>query len=220
MSAIKHLFAARVRAGSRPRVWIDLRGLLKSGHLEIGKPAGAVLMLGFIYIAAISLYWISNNALTTMQMTYDARQDLLSALQRRSETAGTYLGKGTDLKHRNPFLSAATETLAAAQLDDELRRVTDEEHGIVLSSHAEIDHDDQAPGNKIEIKTVVESKIEAIQALLFRLETSAPMIFVEELDLEQKNEGIQGSLDTDPMLHANLTLAAYWHDPGQKELQR
>lgn len=219
MSAIKDILGTRVQAGSRLRASIDLRGILKTGNREIGNAAGAVLVLGLISIAALCLCWISSNALTTMQTTYDARQDLLTALQRRSSgSAGADLTKD-DTKHHDPFLSAVTETLAAAELDDELRRVASEEHGIVLSSHAEIDRDDQGPGNKIEIKAVVESRINSIQSLLFRLETGAPMIFVQELDLEPKGD-TQGGAETDPMLHANLTLAAYWHDPAQKKIQR
>lgn len=214
MNAIKQLFAGRVQR--KPR--IDFRALLKTGYRDIGKSAGAVLVLTLILITALGLYWIASNALTTMQMTHDARQDLLNALERRAEAAG--LKGHAEGRRGNPFFSASTETLAASQLDDELRRVVGEEHGIVLSSHAQVEHDDQSRGNKIEIKTIVETKIDEIQALLFRLETSDPAIFVEELNLEPKNDDTQGGSSADPTLHANMTLAAYWQDPTRKRVQK
>jgi general secretion pathway protein M len=220
MNPIKQLFAGRLLEGPHARTSADLGALLESGRRDIGKPAGAILVLGLVFLAGLSLYWISSNALATMQMNFNARQDLLSALQRSNETTRTALSGGVDPKRRNQFILAATETLAAAELDDELRRVTAEEDGIVLASHAEIDHSDRGPGKKIEIKALLEGKINKVQAVLFRLETSAPMIFVEALDLEPKSGSLEESVDADPVLHANVMLAAYWRDPIQKKAQR
>lgn len=219
MSVLKHLVAGRPQTISRAA--IDLRAFLKAGDREIGNAASAVIMIGLIYIAALGIYWISSDALTAMQTTYDARRDLLSALEMRNgEAARADFTQQTSAKLRDPFFFAATETLAAAQLDDELRRVAFEEKGVVLSSHAGIDHDDRTPGSKIEIKGIVEGKIGAVQALLYRLETSVPMIFVEELDVEPKNDAMRGEMEADPTLEANLTLAAYWHGPDPKGPRR
>lgn len=213
MSVLKHLVVGQTVS----RAAIDLRTFLKAGDWQIGNAASAVMLIGLIYVAALGVYWISSDALTAMQTTYDAKRDLLSALEIRNGEAGRAdFTQRTSAKLRDPFFSAATETLAAAQLDDELRRVALEEDGVVLSSHARIDHDDRTLGSKIEIKGVVEGKIGAVQALLYRLETSVPMIFVEELDVEPKNDAMRGEMEADPTLEANLTLAAYWHSPDSK----
>ncbi|HLH10530.1 MAG TPA: type II secretion system protein GspM [Methylovirgula sp.] len=199
---------------------IDFSGLRKAGNRQIGKTACAVMLLGLIYVVALGANWISSDALATMQTNYEARRDLLTALERRSHIGRTELAADAALSHRDPFFSAVTETLAAAQLDDELRRDTVAEQGVVLSSHAGINHDAQSAGKKIEIKAVIEGKIATVQALLFRLETSAPMIFVEELNMEPKGDAQRGVIDSDPTLQANLTLAAYWHDPNQKGMRK
>jgi hypothetical protein len=212
MPVLKRFLISSQHAGRYTHAAAEFRAWFKNGNLEIGRAAGASLVLALIYALAFGIYWLSSDALTTMQMTYDAKLNLLAALQKRSSD----VTPGALPARQDLFLSAATETLAAAGLDDMLRQITAEENGIVLSSHAEADHDTHGPGNKIEIKAVLEGKIETIQSVLFRLETGMPMIFIDAVDIEPKNQAPRNAMEPAPMLHSTLTLAAFWRGAALK----
>jgi general secretion pathway protein M len=209
MPVLKRFPIGSQHIGRYSHALAELRSWFKSGNFEIGRATGACLVLGLTYVLAFSMYWLASDAMTTMQMKYDAKQNLLGVLQKRSSDMAP---NGSSIR-RDLFLAAATETLAAADLDDKLRQITAEENGIVLSSHAEANHDTLGPGNKIEIKAILEGKIETIQSVLFRLETGMPMIFIDALDIEPKNQGLRNAIEPAPMLHAALTLVAFWRGP-------
>lgn len=183
---------------------------------EIGKPAAAVLVAATVYIALIGAYFAASNMLSVAATTRDAKQDLLAVLQRRSGDNDSANGKGAQ-GAAELFVFAATESLAAAQIDDTLRRLTREAGGIVLATDAEISHDDNAPRNRLEIRATIEGKIEAIQAILFRLETHVPIIFVKEVSLEPKTAALSTRVTgAAPLLHASMTLASYWRLAPQR----
>jgi hypothetical protein len=220
MNALKQWFTPRGAAGGHRDVLADLGSLFKIDRSEIGRPLGAALVLALILIVLLTAYWLGAISLSSMQANYDARQELLDLLRKRSETNGVWL-KGWAAKGLGDlFLSAPTETLAASTLDDEIRRFATAAQAIVFSSHPEVDHDSQSAGDKIEIKTVMEGKIDALQAFLFRLETGTPMIFVEDISLEAGNGEITGGAEADPVLHATATFVAYWHSSSRQRARR
>lgn len=218
MNAIRHIFAGR--AVSLRNKLSDFSWLTKSGRVEIGRPFGAVLVLAVVLISLLTAYWLAASSLAALQLNYSAQQDLLDVLHRRGRNAAIAM-KHTRDGAQDPFLTATTETLAAATLDDKIRRIVADVNGAVASSHPEVDHDSQSAGNRIEIKTVIDGKIDALQALLFRLETGAPAVFVEELSLEAKGADTDGSAPAaDPALHMAATFVAYWHPPVRPEARR
>jgi len=218
MSAIRQIFADRA-VGLRNKL-SDFGWLTKSGHVEIGRPFGAVLVLAIVSIGLLTAYWLAASSLSALQLNYNARQDLLDVLYRRRHNAVGAMKHARD-RAQDPFLTAATETLAAASLDDKIRRIAANVSGTVASSHPEVDRDSQSAGNKIEIKAVIDGKIDALQALLFRLETGAPAVFVEELSLETKSGDTDGGAPaTDPALHMAATFVAYWHPQARPEARR
>ena len=215
MSAIRQIIVGRI-VGFRHKL-SDSSWLAKSGGIEIGRPIGAVLVLAVIFIVLLTAYWLAASSVSALQLNYTARQDLLDVLHRRGRNAVSAMKHARD-SAQDPFLTAATETLAAATLDDKIRRIAADLHGAVASSHPEVDHDSQSAGNKIEIKAVIDGKIDALQALLFRLETGAPAVFVEELSLEIKGGDTDGGVPAaDPVLHMAATFVAYWHPSARPE---
>jgi general secretion pathway protein M len=178
---------------------------------DLGKPASAVLVLFLIYSLSLVALWLAADTRATLQTSYDVKHDLLASLEARRANLSR---RRVAQDHADPFVRAVTETLAAAELDDRLRQIAAEENGVVLSSHAEVNHEDEAAGHKIEIKALLEGKIEMLQALLFRLETGSPLIFVDDLHLEIKDEIAQKSEGGAPTLRTALTLVAYWRPPA------
>jgi hypothetical protein len=147
------------------------------------------------------------NTRATLQAGLNAKQNLLSVLEARTAA----IGKGSSINDEDSlFVSASSETLAAASLDDFLRQIAKGEDDTVLSSHAEAEHSDQDESHKIILKAIVEGKIENIQSLLFRLESGSPVIFVDDMHIEPKSELAQSALGAAPVLRTTLALSAYW----------
>jgi general secretion pathway protein M len=215
MSTLRQIFTRQLQIADVKSALSNLGFLRKRSDLEIGRPVGAVLVLAAALIGLLVTYWLAATSLSALQSNYNARQDLLDTLRKRRISAGIALhhaGAG----HADPFLSAPTETLAASALDNNIRRIVNDANGMVVSSHPVVDHDSQSPGNRIEIKAVIDGKIDALQDLLFRLETGTPMVFVDELSLEVRSDSIDGSgAGTNPDVHMAATFVAYWKSATQ-----
>jgi hypothetical protein len=119
-----------------------------------------------------------------------------------------------------PFIAAASETQAAAEIDRLLRKIAVDSDGAVLSTHAEPKHDeDQGILRKIEATLVMEGRIDTIQKALYAIETGSPFIFVDILALVPVNEASDSSAGggtslATPLLRATLTTSAYWKNPS------
>jgi general secretion pathway protein M len=220
MTTLRQIFSQRIQVADLRSALANFGSFAKSGQFELGRSVGAVIVLTSILVGLLTVYWLAANSLNALQMNYIAREELLDVLQRRSEKAGVAMRLGSS-GTQDPFLFAPTETLAASTLDDEIRRVASEANGTVVSSHPEVDHDNESAGNKIEIKAVIDGKIDALQDILFRLETGRPMVFVEEISLETRSDSIDGSgAGADPAVHMAATFVAYWHAPMQRGARR
>lgn len=220
MSTLRQIFTRQLQISDVKNAFSNLGFLRKWNALEIGRPVGAVLVLAAVLMGLLVTYWLAATSLCALQSNYNARQYLLDSLRKRRISAGIALHH-VGASHADPFLSAPTETLAASALDDDIRRITNASNGTVVSSHPVVDHDSQSPGNRIEIKAVIDGKIDALQALLFRLETGTPLVFVEELSLEVRSDSVDGSsAGTNPDVHMAATFVAYWKSATQNGATR
>jgi general secretion pathway protein M len=166
---------------------------------------GCLLLASFATVAAI-------NALNTALLERDAKADLAEQLRRTTPDSRRASPDGqADLQI--PFVEAETETLAAAQIDSLVRAAVLRADGTVLSSRAEVKHEESERTRRIEVDLVVQGHIGAMQRMLFALETGAPFVFVDALSIQP----VEGAVDKRrpgtamaPVLQAALTLSAYW----------
>jgi general secretion pathway protein M len=220
MSTLRQIFTRQFQIADVKNAFSNLGFLRKWNALEIGRPVGAVLVLAAVLIGLLVTYWLAGSSLSALQSNYNARQDLVDTLRKRRISTGIALHRA-GAGHADPFLSAPTETLAASALDDNIRRIANASNGTVVSSHPVVDHDSQSPGNRIEIKAVIDGKIDALQTLLFQLETGTPLVFVDELSLEVRSDSIDGSgAGTNPNVHMAATFVAYWKSATQNGATR
>ena len=194
--------------------WAKLRadfGTLATRDLEITSPVGASAVVGAFVVLATILATMAGNALSSSIEQRDAKAELLASLEkRRLDRPANGEGEGTMIDTRDPFVDAASETLAAAEIDRFVRKAVAESNGTVLSSRADPKHDDEGAVRRIGAEIVVEGKIEAIQSLLFKLETGTPFVFVEDLALQPSME--EGKVSAAPKLRASITASAYWRN--------
>ncbi len=186
--------------------------------ITLGRPLGATLLLAgllLVGLLAIAATWAEVAAGVEER---DTKADLLErsiAASRRAalQPAGAVA---------DPFVAAATETLAAARVDADLRALALDSGLSLRSSRAEAKPDTpqaEAPasagiGTRIEVQAVVEGPNEALQVLLARLEGGDPVVLVDQLSVEPAE--VEPGLVVDaraPRLRASLTLTAFWRPP-------
>ncbi len=105
------------------------------------------------------------------------------------------------------FLDAPTSGLAMAQFQAYLSQlVTDQRAVLVSSGVPPTDRDDKTDAIRLQI--TLNATLPALQALLYRLESGAPYVFVDALAMQPGSSGERAVAD--PVLKVNLTLHAFW----------
>ena len=178
-----------------------------NARVEIGRPIAAMLILLAGLLLGSTLLASTLAGLWSATAERDAKAEFMS----RSLAAGRHAGIGPE---REPLsVVAETETLAAARTDDLLRSTARDAGAAVLSSRAEAKPDAPGPHRRIEVEAVVEGKIEALQTLLYRLETGTPMILVDAFAMQPSDTAAPGADPRAPLLRATMTLSAFWAKP-------
>ena len=165
--------------------------------------AGAFALLLLACGAAVAL---------AMEMRYQAlqeleeRQQLLSRLEVRSRAGGASRRDSPTAAPQGAFLAASTQGLAAAALQAYLSRLVAEHQATLVSSAVQqLSHDDTA--DTIRLQATITTTPEALQSLLYRLESGAPYVFVDQLSV-MVGAAMRGA--ENPPLRANLGLRAIW----------
>ena len=176
---------------------------------EIGRPvAAAGILVALLCVAGLSLVmaWAD---LSSAEEELQAKTDFVS---RGVRTVQRGTGPGAAALPARLFVEADSETLAAAQIDALVRSTSQEAGGSVLSSRADAKHDESGIAGRVEIVAEIEAPNDVLQDILFRLETGAPMLLVDDLSIQPAST-VQPAADEAPRLHADVTFSAYWNDP-------
>lgn len=80
------------------------------------------------------------------------------------------------------YLSGDNDALAAAQLQARVRQVIDT-HGATLTSTQILDASDVEGFRKLAVSVRMSAQIEALQRILYDLETGSPVLFIDTLDV-------------------------------------
>jgi len=179
--------------------------------LQIGRPTLATLLLmavaGLSALALIALL----DRLQTSQIERDAKAEMAERLVRNRPLRPVTAAKESGGPPADIMVVAGSETLAAAEVDRLIRGSVLKASATVLSSRASVDRDGDKMMRRIAVEAVVEGGMDALQRLLFKLETGSPMIIVEELSVQPTMVSESRSeRDDSRILHATLALSAYW----------
>jgi general secretion pathway protein M len=176
------------------------------------KPDREVLMsfgaLGALLIVGASALGFSWQTRIDAAYELDRQNALLSRLQARAAVRNNARLKSGTVAPTAAFLAAATQGLASAQLQAYLQRVADAHHAILISSGMEpTRHEDQP--DSIRLQATLDANFQSLQALLYQLESGAPYVFVESLDIKLPGVNAQRAVE-DPLLRVTLGLRAVW----------
>lgn len=166
-------------------------------------------LLGLILVCVIAPAMAFKARSDALQALSD-ENDLLGRLAAAQRRAGEKVGDHAQQTEAPAaaFLSAQTPGLATARLEAYLSDLALTFHANVVSSGAEpADHADQP--DIVRVRATMDVDYEALQALLYKLETSAPYVFLDSLTLRPASAPSKRAAHGAPM-KATLGLKAIW----------
>jgi general secretion pathway protein M len=133
------------------------------------------------------------------------RREMLSRLEARLKTISS---QPVVAAPPSAFLDASTRGLAGAQLQSYLAQVAGDQNASLVSSGADAAKRDDSP-ETIRLQVTLDMSGKALRAVLYRLESGAPYVFVDALAIQPAG-GSAGRTVEDPLLRATLGLRAVW----------
>lgn len=165
--------------------------------------------LGALLLGCALAVGLSLGARSAALQEFTERQDMLARLQsqaaRRPDIHNRLVGGKAPAA---AFIDAPTAGLASAQLQTYIEQVAAEHQATLMSSGMELTARDDAP-DAIRLQATLELNLKSLQAVLYRLETGTPYVFVETFAV-QPSTGNEGGGGEDPSLRLTIGVRALW----------
>ncbi len=171
----------------------------------------ATALLGAIVVVLVAAGFVAKADLDAREATFEERRFELRALVKRLEARGPGLARAEQALAADPFLPGATPTLAANALQRRIVALA-EDCDVRLRTIGAETATDVDPGAlpHVTLQLSAGARISAVQRLLYRIETEAPFILVDEATIRAPQAG--GSAERaarDPELEIELRLIGY-----------
>ena len=150
----------------------------------------------------------------SFQMRSDAvqnlaeRGELLSRLEARAKASNDARARSGAVAPAAAFLDAPTQGLAGAQLQAHLEQMAAVHHAVLISSSIEPAKREDPP-DSIRLQVTLDVNLQALQTLLYQLESGTPYVFVESLAVQVSGATSQRVAE-DPLLRTSFGLRAVW----------
>jgi hypothetical protein len=164
----------------------------------------SIAALALLLVLCVLAVQLSVQARSDAVQEFAERREMIVRLEARSRTDG----RPAAAAPAAAFLAAATQGLAGAQLQAHLAQVAGAEQVGLISSGIEPAKREDAP-DTIRLSATMELGSGALQAILHRLETGAPYVFVEALTVQPAGTTTDRPAE-DPLLRATLSVRAFW----------
>jgi general secretion pathway protein M len=109
------------------------------------------------------------------------------------------------------YLKGPSDTLAGAELQNQVRSIVEDTGGELHSSQVlpvrSIDPEILLREVGLKFKVLVE--IEGLQDLLYELETAQPWMFIEDITILRKESQLSGGAGTNPMLEVTFEVYGF-----------
>lgn len=178
-------------------------------NIELSREQSvAIGALGVLVIVCVIATVIGLQSWIAAAQTRDDQRDQLASLQARVGGAAAQRHKAQIGVAPPPaFLDAATSGLATAQFQAHLTRMIAEHRAVLVSSAIQpAARDDNS--DAIRFQLALTTTLPALQALLYRLESGTPYIFVDALLMQLGGTTERNAAD--PMLKVTMTVRALW----------
>lgn len=163
--------------------------------------------LGAVLVICVSVLGLSLQARVEAAQERDARSEVLSQLEAHLKARNARPRSGA-VAPTAAFLSAPTQGLAGAQFEAYLQQAAAAQHATIISSGLDPTRHDDGP-DAIRLQATLDMNLEALQRLLYQLESSTPYVFVDSLSVQIPGTVTQRAVE-DPLLRVTLGLRAIW----------
>jgi|SRR4051812_38880313 len=165
----------------------------------------SLAVFALLLLACISTVGVLFETRSVALHELSERRDLLARLEARLRSGA---GRPAALAPTAAFIEAPTQGLASAALQAHLAQLADAQHaGLVLSGEEAAKRED-AP-DAIRLQATLDMSLKALRALLYRLESGTPYVFVDALTVQPASVAA-GRASEDPLLRATLSYRAFW----------
>jgi hypothetical protein len=133
------------------------------------------------------------------------RREMISRLETKVRTISN---RPTVTAPPAAFLDAATQGLAGAQLQSYLTQLASAQNATLVSAGEDAAKHDDAR-DTIRLQVTLDMNLKTLRAVLYRLESGTPYVFVDALTIQPVSAGA-GRVVEDPLLRTTLSLRAFW----------
>ncbi|WP_297297679.1 type II secretion system protein GspM [uncultured Methylovirgula sp.] len=148
----------------------------------------AIAALAAVIIACLTAPLLALNARAGAAAALADATDSLHRRERiRRHQARSGIRKQDIAAPAAAYLSAPTSGLAGAQLESYIAQLAAQQNANLISSGIEPD-DRPGPVDAVRIQATLNVPYEKLQALLYRIETATPYVFVESIALQPAGE--------------------------------
>ena len=149
-----------------------------------------------------------------LQQQFEAKSRVLAALERQGVLNREPLKENAD-GVRSEAISAPTGTLAASEIQTGMVDLIEQAGGILHSIQAQVTSDTNEDGlRRLKTQVIFDASNEALQKVLFKLETAKPYNFVDSL-IVQPTQSAGSAKPAWETLRITLDASSYWHGDGK-----
>lgn len=179
--------------------------------LEKYQGAVAVSIVLLVFIVLISGLLFTWGIIAAKQAEIDARQTQLQTLQRRAAMPPP--ATATETENIDPFFGDGSFALAANELRQRVVEQIESADGTLVSigTDPQVTADDES-GRRVVVQAVAELTNDGLQQVLYELESAAPFVFVDTLQVTRLTRGTgEGEASpSSPRLTVDLRAAGYF----------
>jgi general secretion pathway protein M len=177
-----------------------------TGERERTIAIAAVLLMAVTCLLAVGASFAMRS--DAMEELASARETLSRLAARARPPADRDGGAVAGTAPAAAFLDAATQGLAAAQLQAYLSQLALAERAVLISSGVQPANRDDEP-DSIRLEATLNMTLPTLQTMLYRLESGTPYVFVEALNVQPPGAATQHGAQN-VMLRVTVSLRALW----------
>jgi general secretion pathway protein M len=174
------------------------------------EKAISIVALIVLVLASITVPALSLKARSDAAQELADEQDMLARLEAAHQRSGPKPAASEEAGAApdTAFLNAPTSGLAGAQLEAYLSQLAQAQQASVSSSGVQQANHSDAP-EIVRVQAALDIRYDALQTLLYQLETGTPYVFVDSLTLQPPNSTSQ-SAAPESIMKVTLNLHSLW----------
>lgn len=177
--------------------------------LPASRAAGAsAILFGALAVIAVGLY-LMGSVVGAANSELEAKTTQVAALQRRAQMPAL---PPAALSDQNVFLEGANYALAANSLQQHIVATIEQSGGKLLTVSVEAPVSNEQTSRRVIVQVRSELDNDALQNLLYSLETGSPLVLLDSLNVHRAAQGDNDKSDSkqSPKLTVDLRAVGFY----------